>query len=143
MMKVSILSRIPVETKREMVGVLLIAFSFLTFISLVTYNATDLTRLAELQTWGGFWEGLTLAVHNQGGLLGALLSSALYYLLGYCVLLLPMLGMMFGIRQIFNVNFQPIQKKMLYAFWGLFVDVLCRNPPRSHLLMCKNFPDKP
>src|SRR5574341_2358415 len=121
MMKVSILSRIPVETKREMVGVLLIAFSFLTFISLVTYNATDLTRLAELQTWGGFWEGLTLAVHNQGGLLGALLSSALYYLLGYCVLLLPMLGMMFGIRQIFNVNFQPIQKKMLYAFWGLFV----------------------
>jgi S-DNA-T family DNA segregation ATPase FtsK/SpoIIIE len=121
MMKVSILSRIPVETKREMVGVLLIAFSFLAFISLVTYNATDLTRLAELQTWGGFWEGLTVAVHNQGGLLGALLSSALYYLLGYCVLLLPILGMMFGIKQIFNVNFQPIQKKMLYAFWGLFV----------------------
>jgi DNA segregation ATPase FtsK/SpoIIIE, S-DNA-T family len=120
-MKVSILSRIPVETKREMVGVLLIAFSFLTFISLVTYNATDLTRLAELQTWGGFWEGLTLAVSNQGGLLGALLSSALYYVLGYCVLLLPILGMMFGIKQIFNVNFQPIQKKMLYAFWGLFV----------------------
>ena len=120
-MKVSILSRIPVETKREMVGVLLMAFSFLAFISLVTYSPTDLTRLAELQTWGGFWEGLTLAVSNQGGLLGALLSSALYYLLGYCVLLLPILGMMFGIRQIFNVNFQPIQKKMLYAFWGLFV----------------------
>ena len=120
-MKVSILSRIPVETKREMVGVLLMAFSFLAFISLVTYSPTDLTRLAELQTWGGFWEGLTLAVSNQGGLLGALLSSALYYLLGYCVLLLPILGMMFGIRQIFNVNFQPVQKKMLYAFWGLFV----------------------
>jgi len=97
------------------------AFSFLAFISLVTYNATDLTRLAELQTWGGFWEGLTLTVRNQGGLLGALLSSALYYLLGYCVLLLPILGMMLGIKEIFNVNFQPIQKKMLYAFWGLFV----------------------
>jgi len=120
-MKVSIFSRITVETKREMVGVLLMAFSFLAFISLVTYSPTDLTRLAELQTWGGFWEGLTLAVSNQGGLLGALLSSALYYLLGYCVLLLPILGMMFGIRQIFNVNFQPVQKKMLYAFWGLFV----------------------
>ena len=104
-----------------MVGVLLMAFSFLAFISLVTYSPTDLTRLAELQTWGGFWEGLTLAVSNQGGLLGALLSSALYYLLGYCVLLLPILGMMLGIKQIFNVNFQPIQKKMLYAFWGLFV----------------------
>src|SRR5574341_854348 len=25
----------------------------------------------------------------------------------------------------------------------LCMDVLCRNPPRSHLLMCKNFPDKP
>ena len=24
----------------------------------------------------------------------------------------------------------------------LCTDVLCRNPPRSHLLMCKNFPDK-
>ena len=24
----------------------------------------------------------------------------------------------------------------------LCMDVLCRNPPRSHLLMCKNFPDK-
>ena len=26
---------------------------------------------------------------------------------------------------------------------SLCMDVLCRNPPRSHLLMCKNFPDKP
>src|SRR5574337_1963087 len=25
----------------------------------------------------------------------------------------------------------------------LCMDVLCRNPPRSHLLMCRNFPDKP
>jgi S-DNA-T family DNA segregation ATPase FtsK/SpoIIIE len=120
-MKVSILSKISVETKREMVGVLLVAFSFLTFISLVTYSPTDLTRLSELQTWGGFWEGLTLAVHNQGGLLGALLSSVLYYLLGYCVLVLPILGMMLGIRQIFEFKFDQIQKRLIYAFWGFFV----------------------
>jgi len=63
-MKVAILNKIPLETKREMVGVLLIAFSFLTFISLVTYSSSDLSRLAELQTWEGFWEGLTLAVKN-------------------------------------------------------------------------------
>ncbi len=120
-MKVSILSKISVETKKEMVGVLLIAFSFLTFISLVTYSPTDLTRLSELQTWGGFWEGLTLAVHNQGGLLGALLSSTLYYLLGYCVLVLPILGMIFGVRQIFEFKFEQIRKTLIYAFWVFFV----------------------
>jgi len=120
-MKVAILNKIPVETKREMVGVLLIAFSFLTFISLVTYSSSDLSRLAELQTWEGFWEGLTLAVQNQGGLLGVLFSSLLFYLLGYSVLVFPVLGTLMGVKQIFKVDFQAAQKNFLNLFWGLFV----------------------
>jgi len=119
--KAAILSKIPTDTKREIVGVLLIALCFLTFLSLVTYNSSDLGRLSELQTWDGFWGGLSLGVRNQGGLLGAILATVLYYLLGYSVLVFSILGMMLGIRQIFNVDFGPVQRRMLNLFWGLFI----------------------
>ena len=120
-MKAAILSKIPTDTKREIVGILLIALCFLTFLSLVTYNSSDLARLSELQSWDGFWGGLNAVVRNQGGLLGAVIATILYYLLGFSVLVFPILGMMLGIKQIFNVDFSLVQKRMLNLFWGLFV----------------------
>ena len=120
-MKAAILTKIPADTKREIVGILLIALCFLTFLSLVTYNSSDLARLSELQSWDGFWGGLNAVVRNQGGLLGAVIATILYYLLGFSVLVFPILGMMLGIKQIFNVDFSLVQKRMLNLFWGLFV----------------------
>ena len=38
---------------------------------------------------------------------------------------------------------QSILKEISMCRLVLCMDVLCRNPPRSHLLRCKNFPDKP
>ncbi len=116
-----ILSKISDRTKQGMVGVLLITLCFLTFLSLVSYNSQDFTSLSRISGWSAFWSGYSSAVTNQGGIVGALISAGLYFILGYCALLIPIFFIFTGIRLLFNVRFGIVLSKLRYLLAVLFV----------------------
>src|SRR4030065_98088 len=90
---------LPEKHKSEILGVLLIAVSFLVLVSLLTYNTEhDLEILKQLGSASGFFQALRSSVENEAGIFGAIISFILFLIFGYASVLLPIYGILWGSR---------------------------------------------
>jgi len=111
----AILRGISETRKKEILGVLLLALAFYVFLSLLTYNqASDSRVIQKGISLVNLDKAFSQRIENQGGLVGAFVSYALYYFLGYSVLVFPVFLFLWGINRLFKLPTGLAFKKSLY-----------------------------
>lgn len=114
---------LPEKHKPEILGVLLIAVSFLVLVSLLTYNTEhDLEILKQLGSTSGFFKAFQASVENQAGIFGAMLSFILFLIFGYASVLLPIYGILWGSKFLFKLSVSRFLANILFLF--LFLSLL-------------------
>lgn len=114
---------LPEKHKAEILGVLLIAVSFLVLVSLLTYNTEhDLQVLKQLGSASGFFKAFKASVENQAGIFGAIISFILFLILGYASVLLPIYGILFGSKLLFKLSVSRFLANIMFLF--LFLSLL-------------------
>jgi len=114
---------LPEKHKSEILGVLLIAVSFLVLVSLLTYNTEqDLEILKQLGSASGFFQALRSSVENQAGIFGAIISFILFLIFGYASVLLPIYGILWGSKLLFKLSVSRFLANILFLF--LFLTLL-------------------
>jgi S-DNA-T family DNA segregation ATPase FtsK/SpoIIIE len=112
----SIFSHISNERKREIIGVLLIAVALFVWLSVFTYERVDSHSITKDPTLGGMFHLFTEKFHNRCGALGAFVSYAVLYSLGYCGFFLPLFLILFGIKRFPKVNLGFFSKRVFFVF---------------------------
>lgn len=108
---------LPEKHKIEILGVLLIAVSFLVLVSLLTYNTEhDLQILKQLGSASGFFKAFQSSVENQAGIFGAIISFILFLILGYASVLLPIYGILWGSKLLFKLSVSRFLANILFLF---------------------------
>lgn len=124
------------ERKITVLAVLLIAFSLLTFLALVSYDASDeanadirLSDLIKVFTGDPLVRAKADTAHNWLGLVGAIISNTLIKsTIGYAVFCLPILAMAFGWtllrkgdlrRLVIATNYTIISALLIAATFGM------------------------
>jgi len=82
---------ISADRKNEIFGVLLWALALFVLLSLITYSYAGDTKFLNQLSWNSLGKLFTHPVKNQAGIMGALVSYALYYLLGLSSFFLPII----------------------------------------------------
>lgn len=101
----------------------MIALAFFIFLSLFTSDQTkDLKLLKDKLFSDEFTTVFSQKVKNQGGLFGVLISSFLFYTLGYSAFLLPIFMVLWGANRLFKMEIRGTSKKLLFFF--LFIILL-------------------
>jgi S-DNA-T family DNA segregation ATPase FtsK/SpoIIIE len=112
-----IFRRISEARKKEILGVFLLAIAFYVFLSLFTYNQTnDLKVIQKGVSLSSLGKAFSQNIENRGGLVGAFVSYGLYYLLGYSILLFPLILLLWGANKLFKIRIAFTLKKFLYFF---------------------------
>src|SRR3972149_2152590 len=113
---------LPEKHKTEILGVLLIAVSFLVLVSLLTYNTEhDLQILKQLGSASGFFKAFQTSVENQAGIFGAIISFILFLILGYASVLLPIYGILWGSKLLFKLSVSRFLANILFLFLFLML----------------------
>jgi len=107
------------ERKREVLGILIMAFGVLFFLGLISYHATDYSN-----------SGSENAVGNWLGLAGAYISHYLFvYTIGYASLIVPFLLFLFGWNLFLQRDFRSFIRLSLYLIAiGLFLSTALAMP---------------
>lgn len=101
----------------------MIALAFFIFLSLFTFDQTkDLKLLKDKLFSDEFTTVFSQKVKNQGGLFGVLISSFLFYILGYSAFLIPIFLVLWGANRLFGMEIKGTSKKLLFFF--LFIILL-------------------
>jgi len=98
------------DKKRKLLGILLILFAALLFISLVTHSGWDDRRITSQEN------PLKTAFRNQVGVVGAYTSYLFFFFLGWLSIFIPFMLVMSAFRLL---NF-AWRKKISPAFWFAF-----------------------
>jgi len=108
------------DRENEIFGVLLWAVALFLFLSLVTYSHS---RDADFLNSKDFSLNklFTHPLKNQAGVMGALVSYALYYLLGLSSFFLPVVLAFWGTNFLFKTEFSTLFKKTVYIFAFIFL----------------------
>ena len=110
------------DRKNEIFGVLLWALALFIFLSLVTYSYSgDVKYFNQELSWGNLGKLVTHPIKNQAGIMGALVSYALYYLLGLSSFFLPIILVLWGTNFLFKTEFSTLFKKTVYIFAFIFL----------------------
>lgn len=116
------LKNISAGRKDEIFGVLLWALALFICLSLFTYSySRDTGFIKHELSWGNLDKLFTYPLKNQAGIMGALVSYVLYYLLGIASFVLPMLFVFWGTNFLFKKNLSTLFKKTLYIFSLIFL----------------------
>ncbi len=120
--KMKLKIKFPEKHKSEILGVLLIAVSFLVLLSLLTYDVeTDLQVLRQLGSASGFFKAFSAQVENQAGLFGAVISFILFLILGYASVMLPIYGILWGSKLLFKLSVNRFLTNILYILLFLLL----------------------
>ena len=92
------------ERINEIWGVLLFALSVLVFVSLISYDHSDL---------GFFTSQPNEYTHNYAGIIGAIVGEVLFSLIGYCSFLVPVLMLTWSLGKFLNKVPQKFYFKLL------------------------------
>lgn len=106
------LSNLSPRRKEEFLGMLMLAVGILIFFALVSHTANDDFHLGENTGFAMF----ELVPDNWIGLMGAVVSYLLYYLLGLLAFFLPVYAVLSGVRNLFRWKLPWLRKKVLYSF---------------------------
>ncbi len=110
------------DRKSEIFGVLLWALALFIFLSLVTYSYSgDAKFFNQELSWSKPGKLFTHPIRNQAGIMGALVSYALYYLLGLSSFFLPIILVFWGTNFLFKTEFSTLFKKTVYIFTFVFL----------------------
>jgi S-DNA-T family DNA segregation ATPase FtsK/SpoIIIE len=107
------------DQRREILGILIIAFAVLVFLGLISYHPSDYPN-----------SGSPDFVKNWLGLAGAWISHYLYvYSIGYACLIFPLLIFLFGWDLFFQKEFKYFFRLCLYLLGiGLFLSISLAMP---------------
>ncbi len=107
------------ESKREVLGILIMAFALLVFLGLISYHHTDFPN-----------NGSAQAVKNWLGLAGAWFGHYLYvYTIGYSCLVFPLILFLFGWNLFVQKPFQPFYRIAIALLaLGLFLSTALALP---------------
>ena len=107
------------ERRRELLGILIMAFALLIFLGLLSYHHSDYPN-----------SGSPKVVKNWLGLIGAWFSYYLYvYTIGYSCLILPFLVFLLGWNIFLHREFKPFLRVCLYIFaLGIFLSTALAMP---------------
>ena len=98
------------EKKKKILGILLIIFSALIFISLITHSAYDDRRMIDQDNPFG------IKFVNQIGIVGAYTSNILMFFFGWISLFIPFILILVS----FNLMKVGWRQKLQLPFWGIF-----------------------
>jgi len=112
---------ISADRKNEIFGVLLWALALFVLLSLITYSYAGDTKFLNQLSWNSLGKLFTHPVKNQAGIMGALVSYALYYLLGLSSFFLPIILVFWGTNFLFKTEFSTLFKKTVYIFAFIFL----------------------
>jgi len=109
------------ERKREILGLILIVVCVLVGLSVLTYNQAD-DLLASRFSWDSILSPGSRNATNALGLTGAAIAKSLVPgFLGYCVLLLPAVGSIWGYRWLRHRPIEYLRLASVLVFAGTYV----------------------
>ncbi|NIP43481.1 MAG: DNA translocase FtsK [candidate division Zixibacteria bacterium] len=106
------LANLSPRRKDEFLGLLMLTLGALIFFSLVSHSQHDDYQLSE--NWG--FDIFEVIPDNWVGLVGAMLSHLLYYLLGLLAFFLPVFAVLTGVKYLFRWKLPKLRKKIFYTF---------------------------
>ena len=111
-------SKISVRRKAEVFGLLLATISLFALLSLVTHTFDDDRWFAAREEAG---QPADYRAQNSAGVLGGWVAFILISILGVSSAALPLLGVLYGIRLLFNKRLTGLFRRTLAVFGALFV----------------------
>lgn len=113
---------ISAQRKNEIFGVLLWASALFILLSLFTYSYTrDAKFINQELSWSNLEKLLNHPIRNHAGIMGALVSYTLYYLLGLAAFFLPVILLFWGTNFLFKTEPSTLFKKTIYIFTFIFL----------------------
>jgi len=106
------LANLSPRRKDEFLGLLMLTLGALIFFSLVSHSQHDDISLSENRGFDIF----EILPDNWVGLVGAMLSHLLYYLLGMLAFFLPVFALLTGVKYLFRWKLPRLRKKIFYTF---------------------------
>jgi len=114
--------KISTQRKDEILGVLLWALALFILLSLFTYSYSRDTRFLNQElSWSNLDKLFNHSIRNQAGIMGALVSYSLYYLLGLSAFFLPAVLIFWGTNFLFKASLSTLFKKTSYIFVFIFL----------------------
>ncbi len=106
------LANLSPRRKDEFLGLLMLTLGALIFCALISHSQHDDIRLSENMGFDVF----EIIPDNWVGLIGAVLSHLLYYLLGMLAFFLPVFAVITGVKYLFRWKLPRLRKKLFYTF---------------------------
>ncbi|MBD3218473.1 MAG: DNA translocase FtsK [candidate division Zixibacteria bacterium] len=106
------LANLSPRRKDEFLGLLMLTLGALIFCALISHSQHDDIRLSENMGFDVF----EIIPDNWVGLIGAVLSHLLYYLLGMLAFFLPVFAVITGVKHLFRWKLPRLRKKLFYTF---------------------------
>jgi S-DNA-T family DNA segregation ATPase FtsK/SpoIIIE len=107
-----VLANLSPRRKDEFLGLLMLTLGALIFCALISHSQHDDIRLSENMGFDVF----EIIPDNWVGLIGAVLSHLLYYLLGMLAFFLPVFAVITGVKYLFRWKLPRLRKKLFYTF---------------------------
>ncbi|MBT3448124.1 MAG: DNA translocase FtsK [Bacteroidetes Order II. Incertae sedis bacterium] len=109
------------ERKKEVLGIILIVVCVLVSLAIMTYDQAD-NLLAQRFSWNSLLSPGSKSAVNALGLTGATIARVLVpRFLGYCVILLPLTGMLWGYALFRNRDTSHLTVFTTLAFFGAYL----------------------